>query len=387
MRCFAFLLLSFTLVVTGCKRRSAEPAAEVATAAPTPAPTPEPTPEPPPVDMKSEVIVLCYHRFEGSKLGYLSIPPEMFEQQLQTLKDNGVEVISMEDFLAWRRGEKSIPKKAAIISIDDGYQSGYDVAWPMLKKFGYPFTMFVYTNFVNAGGKSITWDQLAEMRDAGVEIGSHTLSHSDLNARKGKSDAEYEEWLMKEIGGSKQMIEEKLGIKVRALAYPLGKHNENVRKAAAAAGYDVAFSVYGQRLGHDADAMQLGRYSIEFAKPQIFEQAATFKGSTQGGSAGAAQLASAVMVTQPMDGETITDFTPELKVNLATLGKVDPKSVTMRVSGFGLVPAKYDPESKNLTYKFTEKLRSSPVTVIVGATADGRKVETRWSFNLAAKAE
>ncbi len=54
----------------------------------------------------------------------------------------------MKDFLAWRRGEKSIPPKSAVITIDDGYVSGYAVAWPILKEFGYPFTMFIYTNYV-----------------------------------------------------------------------------------------------------------------------------------------------------------------------------------------------------------------------------------------------
>jgi peptidoglycan/xylan/chitin deacetylase (PgdA/CDA1 family) len=69
---------------------------------------------------------------------------------MQTLKDNGITVIPMADFLAWRRGEKGIPEKAAIISIDDGYLSGYTVAWPILKKFGYPFTMFIYTDYIKS---------------------------------------------------------------------------------------------------------------------------------------------------------------------------------------------------------------------------------------------
>ena len=67
----------------------------------------------------------------------IGIKPTDFEAQMQALKDNGITVVSMEDFLAWRRGEKGIPQKSALISIDDGYLSGYNVAWPILKKFGY----------------------------------------------------------------------------------------------------------------------------------------------------------------------------------------------------------------------------------------------------------
>ena len=96
---------------------------------------------------------------------------------MQEIKNNGFTVIGMQDFLAWRRGEKSIPNKCCIITIDDGWVSAYNNAWPILKKYNYPFTLFIYINYVGTGGKSMSWDQLAEMRDAGVDIESHTYSH------------------------------------------------------------------------------------------------------------------------------------------------------------------------------------------------------------------
>jgi hypothetical protein len=139
-------VLSVGLAFAACKKNPrvvAPGAQEVAKAAPTVSATPVPEP----INLKSEVIVLCYHRFEDKPKDSLAIKPADFEAQMQALKDNGIVVISMTDFLAWRRGEKAIPEKAAIISIDDGYLSGYNVAWPILKKFGYPFTMFICTNY------------------------------------------------------------------------------------------------------------------------------------------------------------------------------------------------------------------------------------------------
>ncbi|HRJ70886.1 MAG TPA: polysaccharide deacetylase family protein, partial [Terrimicrobiaceae bacterium] len=304
---FLSAVLSLSLLLAGCKKPAPEPVVpEVAEA--TPAPTPEPTPEPTPtpIDLNAQVIVFCYHRFEDKPKDSLAIKPEEFEAQMQAIKDAGIEVISMQDFLAWRRGEKSIPAKSAIISIDDGYISGYSIAWPILKKFGYPFTMFIYTDYVKggakSGGQSMTWEQLAEMRDAGVDIQSHTVSHSALNARKGKTDEQYREWLLGELAGSKQALEDKLGIQVTSLAYPYGLHNETVRGVAKEAGYEAAFTVYGQRVGHGADATMIGRYAIESTKPQVFQQAIAFTGPV-GGSAGAAAVmpAAATMVTQPMD--------------------------------------------------------------------------------------
>jgi peptidoglycan/xylan/chitin deacetylase (PgdA/CDA1 family) len=384
------LVLASLAVVVGCKPPPAETIA-TAEATPTPAPTavPEPTPTPFVVDKTSQVIVLCYHRFDDKPRDSLSISPANFEKQMQALKDNGITVISMDDFLAWRRGEKNIPAKSALIGIDDGFVSGYTVAWPILKKFGYPFTMYIYTDYVKGGprtgGQSIAWDQLAEMRDAGVDIGSHTLTHSALNARKGRSDEDYRAWLQSELNESKAIIEQQLGIAVRTLAYPYGLHNEVVREVAMQAGYEAAFTVYGQRLGHDADPAMLGRYAIESTKPKVFDQAIVFSGpAATAASASTSEArvmpAAATMLTQPMQGETISNPLPEIRANLAALGNIDPKSVTMRISGIGPVPAKYDPESKLLSYQMVQKLRSREVSVIVSATADGRKVETRWSF-------
>ena len=281
------VLLSVCLAFASCKKNPqlvAPAAQEVAKAAPVRSAIPVPEP----INLKSEVIVLCYHRFEDKPKDSLAIKPADFEAQMQALKDGGVTVISMEDFLAWRRGEKGIPEKAAIISIDDGYLSGYNVAWPILKKFGYPFTMFIYTDYIKgepkSGGQSMSWDQLAEMRDAGVDIEGHTVSHSSLNARKGKTDEEYLAWLKSEIVGSKELLEKNLGIQIKAFAYPYGLHNQTVRDVVKQAGYEAAFTVWGRRIAYGADPMIIGRYAIESTKPKVFEEAVNFKGAVEGPS-------------------------------------------------------------------------------------------------------
>jgi peptidoglycan/xylan/chitin deacetylase (PgdA/CDA1 family) len=378
------LCVLFAALFVGCKKKPQVAATQTAAEA-SPAPA-APTPEP--VDLSSQVIVLCYHRFEEKPKDSLAIKPSEFETQMQILKDNGITVIPMADFLAWRRGEKSIPPKSAIVSIDDGYLSGYSVGWPILKKFGYPFTMFIYTDYVKggpkSGGQSISWQQLAEMRDAGVDIQSHTVSHSSLNAKKGKTEEQYAAWLKNELAGSKEMLEQNLGIQVKAIAYPYGLHNEAVREGVKQAGYEVAFTVYGQRIGHSADPTMIGRYAIESTKPKVFETAASFTGSVDGAE-GSVMPAAITMVTQPMEGETVSDPSPEIKANIAAFGNVDPKSVTMRISGMGLVPATYDPQTKLVSYKLPQKLYAGQVTVIVGATVNGKKTEARWSFNVAPK--
>jgi peptidoglycan/xylan/chitin deacetylase (PgdA/CDA1 family) len=224
----------------------------------------------------SSVAVLGYHRFENPPHDSLALSTKDFETQMQRLKDTGITVISMSDFLAWRRGEKEIPSRSAVITIDDGYVSGYSEAWPILKKFGYPFTMFVYTNYIGTGGKSISSQQLVEMRDAGVEIGSHTVSHDRLTAKKCRTEADYEAWLANELQGSKEMLESRIGGKVRTLAYPYGLSNEQVKAAGVKAGYEAQFTVNGIKTLVSAPAPEsIGRYIVESTQPKIFEMAAT----------------------------------------------------------------------------------------------------------------
>jgi peptidoglycan/xylan/chitin deacetylase (PgdA/CDA1 family) len=355
-----------------------------------------PAPEPPPakihqVDTKGSVIVLCYHRFEIKPKDGMAVTPAVFESEMAALGENGFTVIKMQDFLAWRRGEKSIPEKSCLITIDDGYRSGYQVAWPILKKFGYPFTMFIYTAFVKggslAGGGSLSWAELAEMRDAGVDIQSHTVNHQDLKRKKGKFQSQfatYEDWLKDELAGSKHQLESRLGISVSVLAYPYGVHNEVIRQAAMAAGYEAAFTTYGQRLTYHSPAEQLGRYALESTKPKIFTDAMAMIGG--GGGAGessgavSGQLAAVSMVTVPQEGEVVHELKPTLKANLATMGEVEPGTVEIRVSGVGAVPVKYDPATKLATATLLQPLKERQVTVLLSALVNGRRMETRWNF-------
>ena len=409
IRKLALVALVAALSLSGCKKvkdltsRKKPAATPAPVAVATPAPTPVPKskePAGPPkvtVDPHAEVIVLCYHRLEGKAGGGLSIEPALFEEQMKKIKDSGIPVIPMQDFLAWRRGEKNIPPKSIIITIDDGYVSGYDVGWPILKKYGFPFTMYVYLTYINTGGKAVTWAQLAEMRDAGVDIGSHTVLHADLKFKPKRltgaqlslapivTPMDYDTWLKYELEHSKQVIEEKLGIKCSTIAYPYGLNSEKVREAAKAAGYEAAFTTYGARLGLTTPSMGLGRYDVTTKDAKgvdSFTVGLSFKGmAAPGGEAAMAQESAVAMITEPMNGETVVDAKPTIKANLASMGALDAGTVVMRISGLGAVPAKYDEASGNISFTPAQPLKVASYRVIVSAKSNGRPVETGWSFN------
>ena len=399
LRRFAPFLLLLALGLSACKKGGATangPANPNAGGSPTPAPTvvatPFPTPAKPLVDQNAEVIVFGYHRFVNKvRRPDTEITPAAFEAQMQELKDKAISVIGMQDFLAWKRGQKNIPPHSAVITIDDGYKSGYEVAWPILKKYGYPVTMFVYTEGIKpgrySGGESMSWEQLAEMRDAGVDIQAHSVTHQDLRkppydrlTKHRLAQSEYEPWLENELAGSKQTIEQKLGVKVNCFAVPYGFYNEHVKEVAMKAGYEALFTVYGQKLTYGSPLDSLGRYMIEANKPKVFAEAVNFSGMATGGSVPVAEVSAVTLGVQPADGETVKNAAPMIKANLAGFGPIDQGTVQMRISGLGLVNANYDPKTQNVSYQIPQKLRDKTCTVIIDAKSGGKKISTHWGF-------
>ncbi|PYK10992.1 MAG: hypothetical protein DME61_01970 [Verrucomicrobia bacterium] len=355
----------------------------------------------PVVDQTAQTIIFCYHllvdkvRYPGTE-----ITPAAFEAQMKELKDRGITVIPMQDLLAWKRGEKNIPPRCAVISFDDGWKSQYEVAWPIMKKFGYPFTMFIYTEGVRGGslggGGAITWEQLADMRDNGIDIEAHSATHQDLReghtitlaspggkkTRTKLTGPQYEQWVQNEVVGSKELLERRLGIKVNCFAVPFGNYNEHVKELARNAGYEAMFTVYGQPITFTSPLDSLGRYAIEANKPKVFADAVKMIGTSTGGAAAVAEVGAKDLASQPADGATVRTALPLIKANLSGIGQIEPGSVQMRVSGLGVVPANYDPKTGTVSYQVTQKLREKSCSVFVSAKSAGKKVETHWTFGI-----
>jgi len=324
------------------------------------------------------VTVLGYHRFEDPAKDSLAISPADFRKQLEALREAEIAVISMDDFLAWRRGEKEIPEKSAVITIDDGYNCTYHVAWPILQEFDYPFTVYPYTEYISAGGRSITWEQLAEMRDAGVDIGNHSRSHDNLVRPRRAGGADYQEWLEEELKGSKDRLEEKLGITVTTFAYPYGVYNEAIAAKGLEAGYEALFTVAGRKISRDTPSGTIGRYVIQSDKPETFRAAIQFGDSRL--PAGGTALGGPSVPVSPSHRETIGEEMPMIRAELGGLGAIDPKSVEMRVGGLGQVPVEFDAETGVLTYQMRSRVYEPGLTVVLRARADGKRVETGWEF-------
>lgn len=190
------------------------------------------------------VPVLCYHHFAERCDSSLCTPTSVFEQQMRFLKEEGYSVIStaeLGEFLAFRR---AIPKKAVVINLDDGYRSTYDIAYPILKKYGFTATLFIYTAFIGASRNALTWDQLKTMKADGFEVGCHSVNHVDLSKRmEGESEKEYLARIKKELLLSKQILDDRLNQDTRYVAFPYGEFSPVLLKLCEEIGYRVGFSV------------------------------------------------------------------------------------------------------------------------------------------------
>ncbi len=191
-----------------------------------------------------KIPILTYHRFGKKSKSRLCIPGQVFDQQMTYLKKNGYRVIPLSDLIAFMQFRTALPKKAVAITIDDGYRSVYDIAFPILKKYGFAATLFIYLDFIGIPGSSVTWEQLKEMKSNGFEVGAHTLSHCNLiKKRKDESEKVYIERVEKELVLSKQIIDKKLNQNTVAIAFPYGAYNQEILDLCEKAGYKLGLSV------------------------------------------------------------------------------------------------------------------------------------------------
>jgi len=188
--------------------------------------------------------ILCYHRF-GAGGSKMVISPTRFASQLDWLARNGYQVVrlsALTDFLA---GQRPLPQRSVVITIDDGYESVHRHAFPLLRQHGFPATLFVYSDFIGAGD-ALRWPQLQEMLSSGlIDVQSHSKTHRNLIDRAiGETDERYRANLDAEMAVPRDTLQRRLeNTKVRHLAYPYGDANAVVIESATRHGYELGLTV------------------------------------------------------------------------------------------------------------------------------------------------
>ncbi len=355
-------------------------------------PAAPPVVEPEIPDDGTRVAILGYHEFDEERPETeMRIHTSKFRKQMETLQQLGLKVISLEEFTAWKNEGKEIPKKCVLLTFDDGWKSIYTDAYPILKEFGYPFTIFLYKNYVDGGGKALTTPMIKELVANGATIGSHSVSHPypiTVKSYRKKGEQAYDAYLRKEMGESKRFLESKFPTKVTTYAYPGGYYTEEMLKLAEEFGYHHMFTVLPGKIKRSLPDETLPRYIILGNYDRIFDLAVSF-GESQGPGTPGGEIPELVERTPypvtPEAGAIVNSRLPEISADLSEISGLDPESLVMKVSGFGEVPATFTPENGRLTWQVNRRLRQPTCQVsVTWKDTAGVAAETplRWSFQL-----
>jgi peptidoglycan/xylan/chitin deacetylase (PgdA/CDA1 family) len=178
--------------------------------------------------------VFYYHRVGPFREGAprkMTVTPENFRRQMAFLRDWAADALTLDQVLEGRRG--------AAVTFDDGFKDCLEFALPVLREFRIPATFFIVAGRVGGTDtwmrvtslpeeRLMDWDDLRRLLDAGMTIGSHTLTHSTLSAE--------------EVEGSRRLLEERLEAPVRHFAYPRGEHSPEGVARVKAAGYAAGWA-------------------------------------------------------------------------------------------------------------------------------------------------
>ncbi|HEX5355990.1 MAG TPA: polysaccharide deacetylase family protein [Aquabacterium sp.] len=218
-------------------------------------------------DRYQTIPILCYHRFgraSGSTASSkMTVSATAFAEQLDWLKRNGYHVLKLADLRAWLDGQRALPLKSVVITVDDGYASFYHQAYPLLRQYGMPATLFVYTDFIGAGD-AVDWAELQEMSRSGlVDVQSHSRTHRNLIEHpSAESEAAYQQALLGEIKLPRELLTQKLGTEQSSYAYPYGDANEAVLAMLGKQNYQLAVTVNAGGNAFFSQALMLRRTMI-----------------------------------------------------------------------------------------------------------------------------
>ncbi|HEY3342315.1 MAG TPA: polysaccharide deacetylase family protein [Anaerolineae bacterium] len=217
--------------------------------------------------------ILMYHHVGNPKVAQTySVDQTMFDWQMDYLEQQGYHTVSLDDIAAAMATGSPLPAKPVALTFDDGWALQITNTLPTLLRHHFRATYYIIVNATGKRAASMTWEQVRQLRDAGMWIGSHTLTHGHLN---GMSETR----LLEELAGSKQTLENELGVPITSLAYPGGSFNALVERMAQAAGYTTAVTVikgYTQRADLPYRLQRVGVYGVDTQDRFIAKVDATF---------------------------------------------------------------------------------------------------------------
>jgi biofilm PGA synthesis lipoprotein PgaB len=209
-------------------------------------------------------VVLLYHRFGEDRYPSTSVRIDQFEAQLAHLAEAGYRVWPLARVVEHLPPGGQIPDRVVAITVDDAYASVYREAYPRLKARGWPFTVFVATDAVDAGHEALmTWAQMREMARHGATFANHSATHDHLVRRPGEDRAEWEERVRADLARADGRLKAEglIGDGPRLFAYPYGEYDPELAALVRSLGY-VPFGQQSGAAGSFSDPAALPRFPV-----------------------------------------------------------------------------------------------------------------------------
>ncbi len=200
--------------------------------------------------------ILLYHRIGDDRYPTTSVSMEDFKEQMRYLKENGYRVIPLSELVDLLKKGSDIPEKTVVITIDDGYRSTMN-AYNVLKKYGFPFTVFLYMEAVGRYPDFLTLDEIEQLKSYGkVEFENHSYSHRSLGLIKDVKG------FIEDLERSERRFEKLFGRKPRFYALPYGYYNKEVLEVLKERGYEAVFTQDPGNVGPHTDIYRIPRQAI-----------------------------------------------------------------------------------------------------------------------------
>jgi peptidoglycan/xylan/chitin deacetylase (PgdA/CDA1 family) len=209
----------------------------------------------------ASAVILMYHHVSTTTPRVTSVNADEFRAHLEYLRDNKFTILPLQDIVAALRDGSPLPDRAAAISFDDGYRNNYDTAYPMLREFGYPFTLFISSGLVGSNANLyLNWEQIREMAANGATIANHGISHPYLLAREaGEDDAAWLQRIEHEILTAEDTIASETGQDHKLFAYPYGEYDRRIQQLVERLGY-VGLGQHSGPVNASSDFTALPRF-------------------------------------------------------------------------------------------------------------------------------
>lgn len=304
------------------------------------------------------VPIIGYHEVDPTPRTGWGARTEDFVEQMELLDATNFHVIpvsTLYDYLTKKRD--SLPAHPIVLTVDDGWLCASTQIAPVLRQFGFPWSLYIYPEIIGHGDHALTWPQVLALQAEGVDIEDHTMTHAHLMHRSHPqlNDDQYTAWLGNELVASRKAIETQIGKPVRFLAYPYGDHDNAVEQEAQRDGYLLGLTSESGLNTRSTNPMRLHRLAV--ISDTTLEQFAREIGL------GALTLENeAPVVTTSTWTATIPDY-----------DLIEPGAVHVSVLGRSDVRATYDQRIGRVSVSFEQPPRAREEVVVLVDDARERR--------------